>query len=153
MDQPPAGNALLYANRQRFVMLISLNLIGCSTGKSAGAPRGYRTGGECIGATVQTCQSWTWAMSALHRFSDSSRTFPEVRAVPIADICSATNCNVMSRVSKDRLFLWSPGDSFSNSNCVQETKAIKVAVRPWCEETIAASEGRRNGKRLMSARA
>jgi len=32
MDQPPAGNALLYANRQRFVMLISSNLVGCSTG-------------------------------------------------------------------------------------------------------------------------
>src|SRR5262245_18035248 len=47
LDQPPTGNALLYANRQRFVMLISSNLVGCSTGKSAGyARRGYRTGGE-----------------------------------------------------------------------------------------------------------
>src|SRR5262249_51012003 len=39
MDQPPAGNALLYANRQRFVMLISSNLVGCSTGKSAASLR------------------------------------------------------------------------------------------------------------------
>src|SRR5215475_16090528 len=39
MDQPSAGNALLYANRQRFVMLIGSNLVGCSTGKSAASLR------------------------------------------------------------------------------------------------------------------
>jgi hypothetical protein len=42
MDQTPAGNALLYANRQRFVMLISSHLVGCSTGKSAGSLRALR---------------------------------------------------------------------------------------------------------------
>jgi len=35
----PTASYLLYANRQRFVMLISSNLVGCSTGKSAASLR------------------------------------------------------------------------------------------------------------------
>ena len=111
MDQPQAGNALLYANRQQFVMLISSNLVGCSTGKSAGSLRedielaaNSQRASERLYKPVsrgrerlmsKSGQTLSFgdvcSMSALDRFSDSSRTFSKVRVVPESDICTATN--------------------------------------------------------------